>query len=50
MFIQSIECSGIEFDQLDFLTQFASSWSHQFKAYEIQPSPQTISCDHGEGV
>jgi hypothetical protein len=33
-----------------FLTRFASSWSHQFKAYEIQPSPQTISCDHGEGV
>jgi hypothetical protein len=33
-----------------FLTRFASSWSHQFKVYEIQPSPQTISCDHGEGV
>jgi hypothetical protein len=33
-----------------FLTRFASLWSHQFKAYEIQPSPQTISCDHEEGV
>jgi hypothetical protein len=33
-----------------FLTRFASSWSHQFKAYEIQPSSQTISCYHGEGV
>jgi hypothetical protein len=33
-----------------FLTRFASSWSHQFKTYEIQPSPQTISCDYGEGV
>jgi hypothetical protein len=33
-----------------FLTRFVSSWSHQFKAYEIQPSPQKISCDHGEGV
>jgi hypothetical protein len=33
-----------------FLTRFASSWSHQFKSYEIQPSPQTISCDHGECV
>jgi hypothetical protein len=28
-----------------FLTRFASSWSHQFKAYEIQLSPQSISCD-----
>jgi hypothetical protein len=33
-----------------FLTRFASLWSHQFKTYEIQPKPQTISCDHGEGV
>jgi hypothetical protein len=33
-----------------FLTRFASSWSHQFKPYEIQPSSQTISCDYGEGV
>jgi hypothetical protein len=33
-----------------FLTRFASSWSHKFKAYEIQRNPQTISCDHGEGV
>jgi hypothetical protein len=33
-----------------FLTRFTSSWSHQFKAFEIQPSPQIISCDHGEGV
>jgi hypothetical protein len=33
-----------------FFTRFANSWSHQFKAYEIQTSPQTISCDHGEGV
>jgi hypothetical protein len=33
-----------------FLTRFVSSWSHQFKTYEIQPSPQTIFCDHEEGV
>jgi hypothetical protein len=30
-----------------FLTRFVSSWSHQFKGFEI---PQTISCDHGECV
>jgi hypothetical protein len=33
-----------------FLTRFTSSWSHQFDAFEIQPSSQTVSWDHGQGV
>jgi hypothetical protein len=33
-----------------FLTWFASSWFHQFEAFKIQPSSQTISCDHREDV
>jgi hypothetical protein len=33
-----------------FFTRFANPWSHQFEAFEIQLSSQTISCDHGESV